>query len=133
MLLPGAVLPAQPAYGALIDALGPDGAAALAFAARYPSRLLSLSLLEPAWAGTWDWNPAHARMWEEHDALASLPPGQFMPAFMRLSKVFPDFRLEVFEDRHHFDPPHRIEPDPLAGLLREHWDGAESRDHAEIR
>ena len=96
ILLPGAVLPAQEAYGALIEALGPDvqavakdleiyadsepppgwsldteidgvlrdadalgwetfhlagysggGAAALAFAAKHPERLLSLALLEP--------------------------------------------------------------------------------------
>jgi len=43
----------------------------------------------------------------------------------RLATVFPDFRLEVFADRHHFDPPHRIEPDRLARLLREHWTQAE--------
>lgn len=253
MLLPGSVLPAQPAYGALIEALGTDvnavakdlelyagdeppaawsldteiegvlreadargwdsfhlagysggGVAALAFAARHRERLLSLSLLEPAWSGSWDWSPAHARVWQEHDALEALPPGQFMPAFMRLAvkpdvvlppppagdppqwmarrpagimafmrtfrsydldrarlagfdrpvlfvlgglsnpdhfgeaaarlaRVFPDFRLEVFQERHHFDPPHRIEPERLAGLLREHWDRAESRHHAEIR
>ena len=102
MLLPGAVLPAQPAYSALIEALGPDvqavakdlelyagdepppgwsldtevdgvlreadargwesfhlagysggGSVALAFAAKHPRRLLSLALLEPAWAGSW--------------------------------------------------------------------------------
>ena len=39
----------------------------------------------------------------------------------RLARVFPDFQLEVFEDRHHFDPPHRVEPDRLAGSLRAHW------------
>ncbi|MBT2534556.1 alpha/beta hydrolase [Arthrobacter sp. ISL-69] len=251
-LLPGAVLSAPLAYGALVEALGPDvdaaakdlelyagevpppgwsldteiegvlreadargwetfhlagysggGAAALAFAARRPDRLLSLSLFEPAWAGTWDWSPAHARMWAEHDALEALPAGKFMPAFMRLavkpdvvlpppagdppqwmarrpagilaflktfrsydldrarlanfdrpvlyvlgglsnpdhfgetgsrlSVVFPDYRLEVFEARHHFDPPHRIEPERLASLLREHWNRAEIVDHAALR
>jgi pimeloyl-ACP methyl ester carboxylesterase len=245
ILLPGSVLPAQPAYGALIEALGPDvdavakdlelydgdepppgwsldteidgvlreadargwetfhllgysggGAAALAFTARHPQRLLSLTLLEPAWAGSWDWSPAHAQLWKEYDALETLPPAQFMAAFMRLgvkpdvvlppppegepppwmakrpagiraflrdfktydldrarlaafdrpvffvlgglsnpddygevaerlSTVFPDFRLEVFPDRHHFDPPHRIEPERLAALLREHWERAD--------
>jgi pimeloyl-ACP methyl ester carboxylesterase len=252
MLLPGAVLPAQRAYGALIEALGPDvdaaakdlelyagedpppgwsldtevdgvlreadargwatfhlagysggGAAALAVAAGHPERLLSLSLFEPAWAGTWDWSRAHALMWEKHDALEALPADQFLPAFMRLavkpdvvlppppagdpppwmarrpagimaflknfrsynldrarlasfdrpvlfvlgglsnpdnyeetgarlSTVFPDYRLEVFEVRHHFDPPHRIEPDRLAGLLRVHWDRAEIRHRADL-
>ncbi|GAB2733358.1 alpha/beta fold hydrolase [Arthrobacter bambusae] len=245
VLLPGSVLPAQPAYGALIQALGPDvdavakdlelydgdepppgwnldteiegvlreadargwetfhllgysggGAASLAFAAKHPQRLLSLTLLEPAWAGSWDWSPAHTQLWNEYEALESLPPDQFMAAFMRLgvkpdvvlppppeggpppwmakrpagiraflrdfkiydldrarlaafdrpvffvlgglsnpddygevaerlSTVFQDFRLEVFPDRHHFDPPHRIEPDRLGALLREHWERAD--------
>ncbi|MHC6219851.1 alpha/beta fold hydrolase [Arthrobacter sp. MMS24-S77] len=245
VLLPGSVLPAQPAYGALIEALGPDvdavakdlelydgdepppgwsldteidgvlreaeargwdtfhllgysggGSASLAFAAKHPERLISLTLLEPAWAGSWDWSPAHAELWREYEALEALPPTQFMSAFMRLgvkpdvvlppppeggpppwmakrpggiraflrdfkiydldrdrlaafnrpvffvlgglsnpddygevaerlSTVFPDFRLEVFPDRHHFDPPHRIEPDRLGALLREHWERAD--------
>lgn len=245
VLLPGSVLPAQPAYGALIEALGPDvdavakdlelydgdkpppdwsldteiegvvreadsrgwetfhllgysggGAAALAFAAKHPGRLISLALLEPAWAGSWDWSQAHTQLWKEYEALETLPPEQFMAGFMRLgvkpdvvlppppeggpppwmakrpagiraflrdfksydldrarlvgferpvffvlgglsnpddygevaerlSTVFPDFRLEMFPDRHHFDPPHRIEPDRLAGLLREHWERAD--------
>ncbi|WP_028266314.1 alpha/beta fold hydrolase [Arthrobacter sp. MA-N2] len=244
VLLPGSVLPAQPAFGALVEALGPDvdavakdlelydgdeppqdwsldteiegvlreagargwetfhllgysggGAAALAFAAKHPGRLLSLALLEPAWAGSWDWSPAHTRLWREYESLEALPPEQFMAGFMRLgvkpdvvlppppeggpppwmakrpagiraflrdfrtydldrsrlvaftrpvffvlgglsnpddygevaerlSTVFPDFRLAVFPERHHFDPPHRIEPDRLAALLREHWERA---------
>ncbi len=247
ILLPGSVLPAEPAYGELIKALGPDvdavakdlelyegdapppdwtldteidgvlrvadgrgwdtfhllgysggGAAALAFAAKHPERLESLALLEPAWAGSWDWSPAHAELWEEYDELDLLPPDEFMSAFMRLgvkpdvvlpppppgnppqwmgkrpagiraflrtfkdyeldrerlaefrrpvflalgglsnpvdygevaerlSKVFHDFRMEVFEERHHFDPPHRIEPERLAGMLRTHWERAENR------
>lgn len=252
ILLPGVVLPAQPAFGPLIEALGPDvlavakdlelyagdepppawslytevdgvlreadargwhtfhlvgysggGAAALAFAAEHPKRLLSLSLLEPAWAGNWDWSPAHAEVWKKYDQLELLPPGQFLPAFMRLgvkpdvvlpppppgppppwmamrpagikaflqtfksyeldrarltrfdkpvffalggqsnpddygevakrlSSVFPDFRLEVFDERHHFDPPHRIEPERLAALLHEHWGRAESPHNADL-
>ena len=248
ILLPGAVLPAQEAYGALIEALGPDvqavakdleiyadsepppgwsldteidgvlrdadalgwetfhlvgysggGAAALAFAAKHPERLLSLALLEPAWAGTWDWSPAHAEVWKKYGELESLPPEQLLPAFMRLGVksdvvlppppagppppwmakrpagikaflrtfrsydldrarlaafrppvffalgglsnpddygeiagrlarvFFPDFHLEVFPRRHHFDPPHRTEPARLAELLRRHWEQAESR------
>lgn len=240
ILLPGSVLPAEPAYGALLAALGdvdavakdlevyateappPDysldtevegvlreadsrgwdafhlagysggGAAALAFTARHPERLLSLALLEPAWAGNWGLSPAHRRLRAELRQLGTLPPEQFMPAFMRLqvrpevtlpappagdpppwmrkrpagikaftqtfrtydldpealrsftrsvyfalgglsnpdqyaeiadrlSSVFPDFRLEVFPERHHFDPPHRTEPDRLARSLRALW------------
>jgi pimeloyl-ACP methyl ester carboxylesterase len=45
----------------------------------------------------------------------------------RLAGVFSDFTLDVFEDRHHFDPPHRIEPARLATALREFWTRAEGR------
>jgi pimeloyl-ACP methyl ester carboxylesterase len=44
----------------------------------------------------------------------------------RLAAVFPDFTLETFPERHHFDPPHRIEPDRLAESLRALWQRAES-------
>ena len=245
ILLPGVVLPAAPAYGALLAALGPDveavakdlelyegseppedygldieiagvlreadkrgwerfqlvgysggGAAALAFAAARPERLASLALLEPAWAGHWDLSPAEQAVWLEYERLEGLPVDEFMPAFVRfgvkpgvplpapptrdpppwmakrpagikaftrafkrgdidrealsrfdrpvyvalgalsnpdhygeiarrLSGVFPDFELEVFEERHHFDPPHRIEPERLASSLRTLWSRAE--------
>ena len=52
-------------------------------------------------------------------------PGQFGEIAKRLSTVFADFELEVFEDRHHFDPPHRIEPERLAHSLRALWQRAE--------
>ncbi|MDP9182292.1 MAG: alpha/beta hydrolase [Actinomycetota bacterium] len=241
LLLPGSVLPAEPAYADLVDALGPEadccvkdlevyrsdqppdaydlgtevegvlreadargwdrfhlvgysggGAAALAVAARHPDRLCSLALLEPAWAGTWDWSPEHTAFWEQLGAIEGLPAPEFMAAFRasavrpgvplpepppgppppwmvtrpagisaflhafrtgeipraalaafgqpvyfalgglsnpdqygeiasRLSTVFPDFTVEVFEDRHHFDPPHRVEPQRLAQSLRDLW------------
>jgi pimeloyl-ACP methyl ester carboxylesterase len=244
MMLPGSVLPAEPAFAALLAALGPGvdafakdlevysgdeplpdysldteiggvvreadargwerfhlvgysggGAAALAFAARHPQRLLSLALLEPAWAGNWDWTAEHTALWAEYDQIMNLPPEQFMRAFMalgvrprvtlpqapagdppawmakrpagiaafiqtfktydldraalngfqqpvyfalgglsnpveygenaeRLAAVFPNFQLEVYEDRHHFDPPHRIEPERLAASLRGLWQRA---------
>lgn len=246
ILLPGSVLPAEPAYGALIAALGTEaeavakdlelyataepprdfsldheiagvlhaadargwerfhlvgysggGAAALAFAAARPDRLRSLALLEPAWAGDWDLSPAEQALWREYDRLEGLSFEEFMPAFVRLAlkagvpppapppgdpppwmakrpagirafmrtfesydldrealrrfdrpvyyglgglsnpdqygeiakrleRVFPDFELEVFEERHHFDPPHRIEPDRLAGSLKKLWRRAEA-------
>jgi len=50
----------------------------------------------------------------------------------RLGGVFPDFTLEVYDDRHHFDPPHRIEPTRLAAALRELWARAESKDASSI-
>ena len=52
-------------------------------------------------------------------------PDQYGEIAKRLSKVFPDFELEVFEERHHFDPPHRIEPERLANSLRTLWQRAE--------
>lgn len=39
----------------------------------------------------------------------------------RARDIFPDFTLEVFEERHHFDPPHRIEPKRTAEVLRRLW------------
>jgi pimeloyl-ACP methyl ester carboxylesterase len=44
----------------------------------------------------------------------------------RAREIFPDFTLDVFEDRHHFDPPHRIEPERTARALRAHWARAEA-------
>jgi pimeloyl-ACP methyl ester carboxylesterase len=246
LLLPGAVLPAELAYGALIETLENDvdavakdlelyagdeppidysldtevagavreadtrdwerfhlvgysggGASALATAARRPDRLLSLALLEPAWAGNWDLSESEQASWHELEKLDALPPDEFMAQFIRLelrpgvappatppgppppwmakrpagiraftrtfrtydldqeslrrfdrpvyfalgglsnpdhygeiaerlSRVFDDFTLEVFEERHHFDPPHRIEPERMARSLRTLWDRAEA-------
>ena len=36
----------------------------------------------------------------------------------RAVTIFPDSTLEVFAERHHFDPPHRIEPGATATVLR---------------
>jgi pimeloyl-ACP methyl ester carboxylesterase len=55
-------------------------------------------------------------------------PDQFEAIATRLAGVFPDFRLEVFEGRHHFDPPHRIEPERLADSLRVLWRQAEETE-----
>jgi pimeloyl-ACP methyl ester carboxylesterase len=55
------------------------GAAALAFAAQQPERLLSLALLEPAWGGSWGWSTKHRRLWAQYDELEHLPPEQLMP------------------------------------------------------
>lgn len=43
----------------------------------------------------------------------------------RLAGVLPDLSLERFEERHHFDPPHRVEPERLAASLRDLWDRAD--------
>lgn len=47
------------------------------------------------------------------------------PIVRRLEKVFPNFRREVYAERHHFDPPHRAEPDRFAASLKSLWDRAE--------
>ena len=245
VLLPGSVLPAEPAYAALLQVLGehvdavakelevyaedqppPDfgldteiagilreadehefsrfhlvgysggGASSVAFAARYGERLLSLALLEPAWAGNERTPPEDALMRRLRE-LERLPSEQFMAGFVRmqlapgvepppppegpppawmarrpagirafidafdkgdldlealrafdrpvyfalggrsngdyfglmaerLAQIFPDFTLETFEERHHFDPPHRIEPERLAGSLLVLWRRAEA-------
>ncbi len=174
------------------------GAAALALAADHGERLHSLALLEPAWAGHWEWSPEHHRFWEAQAELTTRPDEDFMAEFMktalapdvplppppvgdpppwmavrpagfqalvsafmahdldrtalarftqpvyfavgglsntdqyaeiadRLGRVFPDFRLELFPDRHHFDPPHRAEPQTVARSLLALWDRAEPR------
>jgi pimeloyl-ACP methyl ester carboxylesterase len=53
-------------------------------------------------------------------------PDQYGEIAERLRGVFPDFELEVFEERHHFDPPHRIEPERLASSLMALWRRAEA-------
>jgi len=245
VLLPGGVLPAEPAYARLLQVLGdrvhavtkdlevyagdrppPDyglgmevagimreadahgfgrfhlvgysggGASSLAFTAAHRHRLLSLALLEPAWAGN-DRDPAEAALWQRFQALEPLPPDEFMAGFVRLqlapgvappprpdgppppwmakrpaglraflrafdsgdldldalrafdrpvyfalggrsnpdyygrmarrlAGIFPDFTVETFPERHHFDPPHRIEPGKVASSLLDLWDRAGS-------
>ena len=168
------------------------GASSLAFAATHPERLLSLSLLEPAWMGNDDLSPEEREVWREFDRIATLPPEEMMPAFVaiqlapgveppppppgppppwmatrpaglraflaafsssnldldnlraleqpvyfalggrsnpnyygrmaeRAREIFPNFTLDVFDERHHFDPPHRSEPERTARALRAQW------------
>jgi pimeloyl-ACP methyl ester carboxylesterase len=174
------------------------GASSLAYAAAHPDRLLSLSLMEPAFAGSQGMSSAERAVLERFRGVANLPDDQMMPAFVaaqlrpgvplpqpppgppppwmakrpaalrallhcfltsdldlaalrsftrpvyfalgglshpnyyeamarRLAGVFPDFTLEVYADRHHFDPPHRIEPHRLADALRQLWDRAAAK------
>jgi pimeloyl-ACP methyl ester carboxylesterase len=177
------------------------GSAALAFTACHPDRVLSLALLEPAWAGNWDLSPEERAFRQESERLEGLPHQELMEAFVRLqlrpgvapppppsgdpppwmakrpagigailqtfkiyeldrvalerfarpvyfalgdlsnpdqfgeiakrlARVFSDFELEVFEERHHFDPPHRIEPERLAQSLLAVWRRAEATSGA---
>jgi pimeloyl-ACP methyl ester carboxylesterase len=168
------------------------GAVSLAFAARHPERVLSLGLLEPAWAGYDGLAPEEEAARRRFERIIQLPPPQRMAEFTRaqlrpgvappppppgppppwmakrpagiaafvrafdaneldldalraferpvlyalgglshpdlyerqaerLHRLFRDFTIEVYEDRHHFDPPHRIEPERLAQSLRRLW------------
>jgi pimeloyl-ACP methyl ester carboxylesterase len=171
------------------------GAVSLAFTSVHGDRLLSLALLEPAWAGN-DRTPQEERVMLSLRALTSLPTDQFMagfqrlqlapgvdpppppegppPAWMgkrpagirailgafdhgdldvgalrafdrptyfalggrsnpdyfgsmaeRLAAIFPDITTETFPERHHFDPPHRVEPEHLADSLLALWQRTE--------
>lgn len=51
-------------------------------------------------------------------------PDEYGEIAERLSGVFSDFRLEVFAGRHHFDPPHRVEPERVAASLKALWNAA---------
>jgi len=245
LLLPGGVMPAGPAYRALLAELGRDveavakdlevyaadeppadfsletevagiaraadragfgrfhlvgysggGASSLVFTVRHPERLLSLALMEPAFAGWQGQTPRERAALERFRPIADLGDAEMMAAFQRaqlapgvepvqpppgppppwmaarpaglrafirtffssdldldalrrferpvyfalggrsnpdyyalmaerLAAVFPDFTLEVYLDRHHFDPPHRIEPARVAASLRALWARAE--------
>lgn len=237
---PGAILPADLAYGPLLAALGPEitsllkdlevyaaetpppdyglameveairrvvdeagadtfhlvgysggGAVALAFAARYPKRLRSLALIEPAWIGNGERTPTEEDYAAEMERVMALPPAERMPAFTRgnlppdvappapppgppppwmarrpaglnalmhafraydldrawfrqfrapvylaigdrshpieadkartLAALFPALQSEVYAGRHHFDPPHRAEPERFARALHALW------------
>ena len=234
VLLPGGVLPAGPAYAALLAELGDGidarakdlevyagdappagysletevagiertadeagfehfhlvgysggGASSLAYALEHPGRLLSLALMEPAFAGWQRMDPAERAVLERFRSITDLPDVEMMVAFQRaqlapgvelvppppgppppwmakrpaglrafldtffrsdmdldalarferpvylavggrshpdyyarmaqrLQGVFQDVTLEVYTERHHFDPPHRIEPARVA-------------------
>jgi pimeloyl-ACP methyl ester carboxylesterase len=167
------------------------GAAALAFTAKYPERLRSLALIEPAWIGRIAAEDADE--WATLGQIMTLPPGERMRAFVvwhmrpgvqppamqqppgpppawmakrpagqeamvrafntykldqnrfrlfhgpvyfalgsltassfehaaqTLARLFPNFHLEIYEGRSHFDPPHRAEPERLARALQALW------------
>lgn len=48
-------------------------------------------------------------------------PDSFGEMATRCRSAVPNARVEVFDERHHFDPPHRVEPDRLAASLRALW------------
>jgi len=52
-------------------------------------------------------------------------PDEYGEIAERLGRTFPDFTLEEFPGRHHFDPPHRVDPRALSQSLRALWARAE--------
>ncbi|HWG08616.1 MAG TPA: alpha/beta hydrolase [Solirubrobacteraceae bacterium] len=48
-------------------------------------------------------------------------PDYFGRMAERARAIFADFTLDVFEERHHFAPPHRVEPKRMVQALRAHW------------
>jgi pimeloyl-ACP methyl ester carboxylesterase len=60
------------------------GAVALALASRFPDRLLSLALLEPAWMGNDELTADERAVWREFERLGDLPPARLIPEFVRL-------------------------------------------------
>jgi pimeloyl-ACP methyl ester carboxylesterase len=60
-------------------------------------------------------------------ALGSLSnPDYWERMAARLSRTFADFAVEVYEGRHHFDPPHRAEPVLFGTALRALWARADA-------
>jgi len=174
------------------------GACSLAFAAANSDRLLSLALIEPAWAGNDGLQPKEVALRQAFRALRDASPAEMMSKFdslqirdgvappprpeglsapwiasrlaalgalqnaydeanleperlrnfrqpvyfalgglsnpdyyermmERLRRLFPDFTLEIYSQRHHFDPPHRIEPERVAASLHKLWTRAETQ------
>jgi hypothetical protein len=62
-------------------------------------------------------------------------PDLFARMADRLQAIFPDFTIETFPERHHFDPPHRTEAERLARSPLALWRRAESiaTSSAEVR
>jgi pimeloyl-ACP methyl ester carboxylesterase len=53
-------------------------------------------------------------------------PDSFGRMAERAGELFPHFTLERWEGRHHFDPPHRAEPERLASSLAAIWELADT-------
>ena len=120
ILLPGSVLPAELAYGGLLSALG-SNVDALA------KELEVYAASEPPLDDTLDvevdgvLRESAALGWDRFHLVGYSGGGASALGFGARS----DFRLEVFDKRHHFDPPHRIEPERLADSLIAPWKRAE--------
>ena len=164
---------------------------ALAFAIQYPSQVLTMALVEPAWIGNQELTELQIKYWANLEKVWSEPLEQRISLFIRenlrqgvlappplpnppphwianrpegltalahafkrydleiaklaefdrpvylalgslshpveeekasaLSRLFPHIQVEIYEGRHHFDPPHRAEPIRFAAALQRLW------------
>ena len=65
--------------------------------------------------------PYHGFRQPVYYALGSLSRSFFERNARTLASFFPDLRVEIYEGRSHFDPPHRAEPERFAQALRDLW------------
>ncbi len=57
--------------------------------------------------------------------LGTLSAKMYAERAERARQIFANFRLEIFEGRHHFDPPHRSEVPRMTRILNDFWSAAE--------
>ncbi len=97
------------------DLVGYSGGAAvsLAFAASHPSRLRSLTLIEPPWIGNDIWSEEERDFVAGFDALVELPPPELVAAFFEL--FAPGSKLPL--------PPDEKRVARMAEALRMVWQG----------
>ena len=87
--------------------LVPGGACCLEFISRYPGRVSSLALIEPAWIGKAELMPEEQEYWAESYRVMALPAQERMAAFVRANS--------------REGSPHRAEPERFARALRNLW------------
>ena len=68
------------------------GSVSLCFAARYPERVKSLTLIEPAWIGNQDWSLEDITYWREIDRIMTLPFYERIYAFQHY-QVRPEVKI----------------------------------------
>lgn len=99
----------------------PPSGPAPAWMAKRPAGLRAVARAFTAY----DLNTADLRRFDKpvYFALGSLTDAFEERMAEKLGTLFPNFRCEVYEGRHHFDPPQRAEPERFARALRELWRG----------
>jgi hypothetical protein len=131
VLLPGSVLPAEPAYAALLlmgstasISTPPRDGPPPPWVAKRPAGVRAL--LDAFDNCDLDLDALREFERPVYFALGGRSnPDLFGRIAARLAAIFPDFTLEIFSERQHFDPPHRVEPARLAGSLVALWQRAE--------